>query len=87
MRRTSVATRTTFSPTTGSVGRDSRVVGRAPAAAKVLEALAEALDVSRDALQVTSDSLAKIGDLSSASVLNVWPTLSPSRPPRRVPTA
>ena len=42
-----------------------------PGGPKVLEALADALDVSRDALQVTWDSLAKIGNLSSASVLNV----------------
>ncbi len=42
-----------------------------PGGPKVLEALAVALDVERDALQVTWDSLARIGNLSSASVLNV----------------
>ena len=53
-----------------------------PGGPKVLEALAEALDVSRDALQVTWDSLAKIGNLSSASVLNVLADTLASRPPR-----
>jgi alkylresorcinol/alkylpyrone synthase len=53
-----------------------------PGGPKVLEALAEALDVSRDALQVTWDSLAKIGNLSSASVLNVLADTLGSRPPR-----
>jgi alkylresorcinol/alkylpyrone synthase len=54
-----------------------------PGGPKVLEALAAALDVSRDALHVTWDSLAKIGNLSSASVLNVLAdtlTLHPPRP-------
>ncbi len=53
-----------------------------PGGPKVLEALAEALNVSRDALQVTWDSLAKIGNLSSASVLNVLADTLASRPPR-----
>jgi alkylresorcinol/alkylpyrone synthase len=53
-----------------------------PGGPKVLEALAEALDVSRDALQVTWDSLAKIGNLSSASVLNVLADTLATRPPR-----
>ena len=53
-----------------------------PGGPKVLEALAEALDVSRDALQVTWDSLAKIGNLSSVSVLNVLADTLASRPPR-----
>ncbi len=53
-----------------------------PGGPKVLEALADALDVSRDALQVTWDSLAKIGNLSSASVLNVLADTLASRPPR-----
>jgi alkylresorcinol/alkylpyrone synthase len=53
-----------------------------PGGPKVLEALAEALDVSRDALQVTWDSLAKIGNLSSASVLNVLADTLAGRPPR-----
>jgi alkylresorcinol/alkylpyrone synthase len=53
-----------------------------PGGPKVLEALAEALDVGRDALQVTWDSLAKIGNLSSASVLNVLADTLAGRPPR-----
>jgi alkylresorcinol/alkylpyrone synthase len=53
-----------------------------PGGPKVLEALAATLDVSRDALQVTWDSLAKIGNLSSASVLNVLADTLALRPPR-----
>jgi len=53
-----------------------------PGGPKVLEALATTLGVGRDALQVTWDSLAKIGNLSSASVLNVLADTLTSRPPR-----
>ncbi len=53
-----------------------------PGGPKVLEALADALDVERDALQVTWDSLARIGNLSSASVLNVLADTLATRPPR-----
>jgi alkylresorcinol/alkylpyrone synthase len=53
-----------------------------PGGPKVLEALAVALDVEREALQVTWDSLARIGNLSSASVLNVLADTLESRPPR-----
>jgi alkylresorcinol/alkylpyrone synthase len=53
-----------------------------PGGPKVLEALATALDVRRDALQVTWDSLASIGNLSSASVLNVLADTLATRPPR-----
>jgi alkylresorcinol/alkylpyrone synthase len=53
-----------------------------PGGPKVLEALAATLDVPRDALQVTWDSLAKIGNLSSASVLNVLADTLATRPPR-----
>ena len=53
-----------------------------PGGPKVLEALATALDVGRDALQVTWDSLASIGNLSSASVLNVLADTLATRPPR-----
>ncbi|MCW2865989.1 MAG: stilbene synthase [Marmoricola sp.] len=53
-----------------------------PGGPKVLEALEAALDVERDALQVTWDSLARIGNLSSASVLNVLADTLATRPPR-----
>jgi alkylresorcinol/alkylpyrone synthase len=53
-----------------------------PGGPKVLEALATTLGVTRDALQVTWDSLAKIGNLSSASVLNVLADTLATRPPR-----
>ena len=53
-----------------------------PGGPKVLEALAATLGVPRDALQVTWDSLAKIGNLSSASVLNVLADTLATRPPR-----
>jgi alkylresorcinol/alkylpyrone synthase len=42
-----------------------------PGGPKVIEALEEALEVPRDAVQLTWDSLARIGNLSSASVLHV----------------
>ena len=53
-----------------------------PGGPKVLEALQDALQVDRHALQVTWDSLAKIGNLSSASVLHVLADTLEQRPPR-----
>jgi alkylresorcinol/alkylpyrone synthase len=53
-----------------------------PGGPKVLDALAEALDEPREAFQVTWDSLARIGNLSSASVLHVLEDTLAGRPPR-----
>ncbi len=53
-----------------------------PGGPKVLEALQETLGLDRDALQVTWDSLARIGNLSSASVLHVLADTLAERPPR-----
>jgi alkylresorcinol/alkylpyrone synthase len=53
-----------------------------PGGPKVLEALAETLDQPREAFQVTWDSLARIGNLSSASVLHVLEDTLSRRPPR-----
>ncbi len=53
-----------------------------PGGPKVLEAMESALGVEREALQVTWDSLARIGNLSSASVLNVLADTLADRPPR-----
>ncbi len=53
-----------------------------PGGPKVLDALSSALDVPREALEVTWDSLARIGNLSSASVLNVLADTLETRPPR-----
>ncbi|MFZ2016905.1 MAG: 3-oxoacyl-[acyl-carrier-protein] synthase III C-terminal domain-containing protein [Nocardioides sp.] len=53
-----------------------------PGGPKVLEAMEAALDVPREALQVTWDSLARIGNLSSASVLHVLADTLADRPPR-----
>jgi alkylresorcinol/alkylpyrone synthase len=53
-----------------------------PGGPKVLEAMQEALGVPRDALQVTWDSLARIGNLSSSSVLHVLSDTLADRPPR-----
>ena len=53
-----------------------------PGGPKVLEAMARTLGVEREALQVTWDSLAKIGNLSSSSVLNVLADTLADRPPR-----
>jgi alkylresorcinol/alkylpyrone synthase len=53
-----------------------------PGGPKVLEALADALEVDREALQVTWDSLSRVGNLSSASVLNVLADTLATRPPR-----
>ena len=43
-----------------------------PGGPKVLEAMQASLGLEREALQVTWDSLARIGNLSSASVLHVF---------------
>jgi alkylresorcinol/alkylpyrone synthase len=53
-----------------------------PGGPKVLEAMQETLGLDRDALQVTWDSLARIGNLSSASVLHVLADTLAERPPR-----
>ncbi|MFA9428930.1 type III polyketide synthase [Egicoccus sp. AB-alg2] len=53
-----------------------------PGGPKVLEALQETLGLDREALQVTWDSLARIGNLSSASVLHVLADTLRERPPR-----
>ncbi len=53
-----------------------------PGGPKVLEALQGTLGLDRDALQVTWDSLARIGNLSSASVLHVLADTLAERPPR-----
>ncbi|MGN6575912.1 MAG: 3-oxoacyl-[acyl-carrier-protein] synthase III C-terminal domain-containing protein, partial [Nocardioides sp.] len=53
-----------------------------PGGPKVLEAMQAALGINRDALQVTWDSLARIGNLSSASVLHVLADTLADRPPR-----
>ena len=52
-----------------------------PGGPKVIEALEEALEVPRDAVQLTWDSLARIGNLSSASVLHVLADTLRDRPP------
>ena len=48
----------------------------------MIEALQEALEVTQEALQLTWDSLARIGNLSSASVLHVLEDTLRDRPPR-----
>jgi len=53
-----------------------------PGGPKVLEAMQETLGLDREALQVTWDSLARIGNLSSASVLHVLADTLAQRPPR-----
>jgi alkylresorcinol/alkylpyrone synthase len=53
-----------------------------PGGPKVIEALEEALEIPRDAVQLTWDSLARIGNLSSASVLHVLQDTLRERPPR-----
>ena len=53
-----------------------------PGGPKVLEALQATLGLEREALEVTWDSLAAIGNLSSASVLNVLADTLATRPPR-----
>lgn len=52
-----------------------------PGGPKVLEAMQDALEVDRDALGMTWDSLARIGNLSSASVLHVLADTLRERPP------
>lgn len=52
-----------------------------PGGPKVLEALADALEVPRAALGVTWDSLARVGNLSSASVLHVLADTLADHPP------
>jgi alkylresorcinol/alkylpyrone synthase len=53
-----------------------------PGGPKVLESMQEALGVDREALALTWDSLARIGNLSSASVLQVFADTLTERPPR-----
>ncbi|WP_210437934.1 type III polyketide synthase [Nocardioides xinjiangensis] len=52
-----------------------------PGGPKVIEALEEALEVPRDAVQLTWDSLARVGNLSSVSVLHVLEDTMRDRPP------
>ena len=54
-----------------------------PGGPKVLEAFEQALERPRDAFELTWKSLARVGNLSSASVLMVLgDTLAERRPPR-----
>ena len=48
----------------------------------MLEAIEDALSLPREAVQLTWDSLARIGNLSSASVLHVLEDTLRDRPPR-----
>jgi alkylresorcinol/alkylpyrone synthase len=52
-----------------------------PGGPKVIEALQASLEVPREALQLTWDSLARVGNLSSASVLHVLEDTLRDRPP------
>jgi alkylresorcinol/alkylpyrone synthase len=52
-----------------------------PGGPKVIEALQEALQLTRDAVRLTWESLARIGNLSSASVLHVLEDTLRDRPP------
>ncbi len=52
-----------------------------PGGPKVIEAMEQALEVPRHALQLTWDSLARIGNLSSASVLHIFEDTLRERPP------
>ncbi|RYB96480.1 type III polyketide synthase [Nocardioides glacieisoli] len=52
-----------------------------PGGPKVIEALQAALEVPREALQLTWDSLARVGNLSSVSVLHVLEDTLAQRPP------
>jgi alkylresorcinol/alkylpyrone synthase len=52
-----------------------------PGGPKVVEALQEALEVPREAVQLTWDSLARIGNLSSVSVLHILEDTLRERPP------
>jgi alkylresorcinol/alkylpyrone synthase len=53
-----------------------------PGGPKVIEALESALEVPREAVRLTWESLARIGNLSSASVLHVLEDTLRERPPR-----
>jgi alkylresorcinol/alkylpyrone synthase len=53
-----------------------------PGGPKVLEAIEDALGLPREAVSLTWDSLARIGNLSSASVLHVFEDTLRDRPPR-----
>ena len=53
-----------------------------PGGPKVIEALENALEVPRDAVQLTWDSLARVGNLSSVSVLHVLEDTLRERPPQ-----
>ena len=53
-----------------------------PGGPKVLEAMQESLGIPYRADELTWDSLARIGNLSSASVLNVLADTLADRPPR-----
>lgn len=53
-----------------------------PGGPKVIEALEDALELPREAVQLTWDSLARIGNLSSASVLHVLADTMRDRPPQ-----
>ena len=52
-----------------------------PGGPKVIEALESALEVPRDAVRLTWESLAKVGNLSSVSVLQVLEDTLRERPP------
>ena len=52
-----------------------------PGGPKVIEALEEALEVPREAVRLTWDSLARVGNLSSVSVLQVLEDTLRERPP------
>jgi alkylresorcinol/alkylpyrone synthase len=53
-----------------------------PGGPKVIEALEAALEIPREAVQLSWDSLARIGNLSSASVLHILEDTLRDRPPR-----
>jgi alkylresorcinol/alkylpyrone synthase len=52
-----------------------------PGGPKVIEALEDALEVPRDAVRLTWESLARVGNLSSVSVLHVLEDTLRERPP------
>ena len=52
-----------------------------PGGPKVIEALQDALEVPREAVQLTWESLARVGNLSSVSVLHVLEDTLAQRPP------
>ena len=52
-----------------------------PGGPKVIQALQEALEVPREAVQLTWESLARVGNLSSVSVLHVLEDTLAQRPP------